>query len=78
MKNLVCCELCGFPATVRIQSGGILRYACADAAHQESAWAQLRQARGEMAALGDVAVRCESGGFPLDPPPVAATRRRMA
>lgn len=74
MKNLVCCEQCGFPATVRIQSGDTLRYACADAAHQESAWAQLRQARGELAALGDVVVRHETGGFHLG----GTSRRRIA
>ena len=76
--NLVCCEQCGFPATVRIESDGTRRYACADPAHQESAWAQLRQARGELATLGDVVVRHEKGGFLLDPACGGTGRRRIA
>lgn len=69
--NLVCCEQCGFPATVRIESNGTRRYACAEPAHQESAWAQVRQERGDLDALGDVVVRHERSGFPL----VASSRR---
>ena len=63
--NLACCDSCGFPATVRIDSGGVRRFSCADASHLESAWAQVRQQRGQGPALGDVAVRCAEG-FQLD------------
>lgn len=35
------CEQCGFPATLRLESGGSRRYACDEPAHREAARGQL-------------------------------------
>lgn len=64
--NLVCCQQCGFPATVRVESDGVRRYACSDAAHIDAACGQVREHRGSKAALADVAVKCEAAGFRLE------------
>ena len=67
--NVVCCEQCGFPATVRVESAGVRRYSCELAANVDAACAQVREHRGGAkggGALADVSIRCEASGFRLE------------